>query len=314
MKSFKTHLVERDLSSKDLHPKYKGMSTGELAKKAADNRAHSPKDRAHMKAEIAARGQVREAAQLDELSSKTLKSYRDKSEADADKHNAAGMKINNTPPGKREKGSYSKMSKHFDKANKRNSGQGMAAYKLHKKTLAKEETISELYFLQPDGTWKNNGDGRSRGMTKGELKAKGLTSKIREHNINEERKYVHNRITTALSKNGAKYKHKAKPGHDEYHLANGKKITSDGVGIKVHKGGKEQSYHDRPKLNYTKAVHNAVSEMAVMGAPGNNTQSGPGMGSDTSLKLKKARLFKDIYKRHGTTKESSYKGVPKGNR
>lgn len=46
-------------------------------------------------------------------------------------------------------------------------------------------------------------------------------------------------------------------------------------------------------------------ESAISGAPGNNTTSGPGMGSDSTLhaKMKKARAFKEIHRRHRVPKK-----------
>jgi len=43
-----------------------------------------------------------------------------------------------------------------------------------------------------------------------------------------------------------------------------------------------------------------IEEEAVAGAPANNTTSGPGMGSDSTLhaRMKKARDFKKIHRRH----------------
>jgi len=39
-------------------------------------------------------------------------------------------------------------------------------------------------------------------------------------------------------------------------------------------------------------------ENAIAGAPGNNTQSGPGMGSDNTTHMKKMRDWKAIWRRH----------------
>lgn len=74
-------------------------------------------------------------------------------------------------------------------------------------------------------------------------------------------------------------------------------------------------------MSYTKkgtTVYKAdkkVNEMtgggAMGGAPGNNTRSGPGMGDDNTLRTRKARLFKDIYRRFHTKKEDTTRGVYK---
>ncbi len=47
---------------------------------------------------------------------------------------------------------------------------------IHRRHRMKEDN----YFLQPDGTWKKNGDGRSPGKTKAELTSMGKAHKIQE--------------------------------------------------------------------------------------------------------------------------------------
>ena len=52
--------------------------------------------------------------------------------------------------------------------------------KLAKRLHGESEELNELYFLQPDGKWKNNADGRSKGKTKSEVLA--IKGKIEESN------------------------------------------------------------------------------------------------------------------------------------
>lgn len=49
-----------------------------------------------------------------------------------------------------------------------------------KKGMGMNEDLNELYYLQPDGMWKNNGDGRSKGLTKAEIIDMGKEDMIEE--------------------------------------------------------------------------------------------------------------------------------------
>lgn len=138
--------------------------------------------------------------------------------------------------------------------------------------------LNEKYYLQPDGTWKKNGDGRSEGMTRSELIKAGKASKIREMSHKDLADKFKGKTTSMLQKMAADNR-KYSPGQR-------KEIEKE---IKMRSQVRE--------------------EMGTGAVSGNTTRSGPGMGDDNTLHTKKARLMKKIYRRFHTTKDQTKIGV-----
>lgn len=71
---------------------------------------------------------------------------------------------------------------------------------------------------------------------------------------------------------------------------------------KMAKDNRKYSPKQREEIQREIEARSRVNEetggAALAGAPGNNTRSGPGMGDDKSLHMKKMRMFKSIYRRH----------------
>lgn len=72
---------------------------------------------------------------------------------------------------------------------------------------------------------------------------------------------------------------------------------------------RKYSPKQRAEFQHELKTRGQVREEAIPGAPGNNTNSGPGMGDDNTLRTRKARIFKNIYRRHGTKKDQTKIGV-----
>lgn len=140
--------------------------------------------------------------------------------------------------------------------------------------------LNEKYYLQPDGTWKKNGDGRSEGMTRAELIKAGKASKIREMSHKDLADKFKGKTTSMLQKMAADNR--------KYSPVQRKEIEKE---IKMRSQVREETGG------------------GAMPASGNTTRSGPGMGDDSTLHTKKARLMKKIYRRFHTTKDQTKIGV-----
>jgi hypothetical protein len=140
-----------EMTRKDLNPKYQGINTGKLLKMAKDNRSYSPAERKAIQAEINMRNQVREET---------------------------GVPANNTTSGP---GMGSDNSLHTRKARIfKNIYRRFNTKKEATRLGVRENYNKNLYYLQPNGTWKKGGDGRSEGKTKEELIKAGCSNKIVE--------------------------------------------------------------------------------------------------------------------------------------
>jgi hypothetical protein len=149
MQSFKS--FSEKYSRDDLNPSFRGKSSDHLNAIIKNNRKHPPHVRKAAEKELQMRSQVKEEAGSGPL---------------------AGAPGNNTRsgPGMGDDTSLKmKKARAFKKI-----------WRRHKLPGVKEEYSKAKYYLQPDGTWKKGGDGRSPGKTKAELEAMGKGSKIRE--------------------------------------------------------------------------------------------------------------------------------------
>lgn len=135
------------MSRKDLNPKYQGKSTSELMKCVKDNRKYSPQERSAMRKEIDMRSRVHEDAG-----------------AGGPLGGAPGNNTRSVPGAGDDNSLRMRKARMFKKIYRRHNTKKEAT-----KLGVREGWSANLYYLQPDGTYKKGGDGRSEGLTKAEV-------------------------------------------------------------------------------------------------------------------------------------------------